>query len=562
MPYFIISRSFLVPSFDLSLKERGKLDIFLDILEQSGVGKIIEENSHQEGPYGGREPYNPYRLFASCVYGFCKHSGSLRKIEESINYDLRFIYLMEQERPSYVSISKFLNNVVVKRQREIYSVIVKEVVKRFSIDTSDVFLDGTKFEANANKYKFVWKPRTFHSWLNNKIRALLSSYFSLPSSKTTFVAKEVGEYLSRMNKILEDKGINPQKVIRGKGQKIDKLVKDYFLLSSYMMKALSYEEEEEICGPNRNSYFKTDHSATAMCLKADYYSGLGSDMHAAYNVQILVSKGLILDYYVSQEISDFYAFVPFLDQFYNDNGSYPKRLCADAGYGSLLTYRYIHEHKIGNYIKYNMWEEDVKGRNVDLFSFDEEGHLFCLNGRRGEETIHEENRHPRRRGNKFYLVNGCLHCRYKSICGASLKHKIQDSRIFEANQEMYFYKQEARANLLSTKGIEMRINRSSQVEGSFGMIKQDMNYDRVRRRGLENVSAEIMMVCLGHLFRKVFGLIDGTGSVDYWKAPDGLKQEEMAKPNYKKILKRKRRVIGKNESLRKRYKYKTKKKSH
>lgn len=33
----------------------------------------------------------------------------------------------------------------------------------------------------------------------------------------------------------------------------------------------------------------------------------------------------------------------------------------------------------------------------------------------------------------------------------------------------------ARENLLSVKGIEMRVNRSSQVEETFGIIKHDMD---------------------------------------------------------------------------------------
>ena len=52
---------------------------------------------------------------------------------------------------------------------------------------------------------------------------------------------------------------------------------------------------------------------------------------------------------------------------------------------------------------------------------------------------------------------------------------------------MYLYRKTARENLLSVKGIEMRVNRSSQVEGVFGIIKQDMNYERIRRRGLDKV---------------------------------------------------------------------------
>ncbi|MBS5532295.1 transposase, partial [bacterium] len=48
------------------------------------------------------------------------------------------------------------------------------------------------------------------------------------------------------------------------------------------------------------------------------------------------------------------------------------------------------------------------------------------------------------------------------------------------------------------KGIEMRINRSSQAEGAFGVIKQDMDYERARRKDLDHVSAECMFVCLGY----------------------------------------------------------------
>ena len=66
------------------------------------------------------------------------------------------------------------------------------------------------------------------------------------------------------------------------------LVRQNLQLQKYLSTAMEYEEKERICGPDRNSYYKTDHDATAMCLKEDYYSGLGSNMHAAYNAQVLV----------------------------------------------------------------------------------------------------------------------------------------------------------------------------------------------------------------------------------------------------------------------------------
>ena len=104
MPYFINLQNKLFHFSELSIEEMIKLDKFLLLLEESGVGKIIEEATKTDRSKGGR---NPYRLFATIIYGFSKHSGSLRKIEESINFDLRFIYLMDNFKPTYVTISKF-----------------------------------------------------------------------------------------------------------------------------------------------------------------------------------------------------------------------------------------------------------------------------------------------------------------------------------------------------------------------------------------------------------------------------------------------------------------------
>ena len=149
----------------------------------------------------------------------------------------------------------------------------------------------------------------------------------------------------------------------------------------------------------------------------------------------------------------------------------------------------------------------------------------------------------------MYVIENCSRCKYKSVCKKAIKNKKANFRIFEVSIEYNSYKEEAMANLLSPKGIEMRINRSSQVEGSFGVIKQDMDYERVRRRGLENVSCEIMLVCLGYVIRKLFSLIEGTAKLDYWVAPESLKPESRpSEINFKKLLSK--RKPGENEKLR------------
>ena len=128
MAYFTNFQDYLFLSSDLSSEEKQKLDNYLRILEYSGVSRIIAETVTKSIEKGGRPPHNPFRLFSAILFAFSKYSGSLRRIEDSIRFDTRFMYLMEQKFPSYSTISRFCNNIVVVRQREIFSCIMKEMI--------------------------------------------------------------------------------------------------------------------------------------------------------------------------------------------------------------------------------------------------------------------------------------------------------------------------------------------------------------------------------------------------------------------------------------------------
>lgn len=531
MPYFTTKQLGLFSSYQLNKKEEEKLNKFLMFLEDSGVGELIHQECYKDHSKGGRPPYNYYNLFAASIYAFSKHPGTLRKIEESFKYDVRFMYLMGNENPSYAKIGEFLNNLFVKFHHKIYSLLVGQFIKETGINVDDCFLDGTKIEANANKYKFVWKPTTFHKKLDENIKNLLNKYFAI-NKMELLKSIEVAEYITKLGNLSLDKF--------GK--------KDYKQLEKYLIKLLEYEEKEEICGPDRNSYFKTDKDATAMVLKEDYYSGVGSNMHAAYNIQIIVSKGIALTYYVGQERSDFYAFIPVIEQFHIDYGFYPKNLCADAGYGSWKNYVYMAKHDIGNYVKFQDWEQLRKGNAIDLYSFNDKEELVCLNGKTATRCSEYNGRHPKQHG-YLYVIENCKRCRYQKACKEGVKDKKAIFRCFDVSYEFWKGKTVARENLLTGKGIEMRVNRSSQVEGVFGIIKQDMQYDRFRRRGLDKVHVEMCLTLVGHLLRKLFAFYDGKAKFDYWIAPPDLSDEMMPEVDAKTF---KKTVHKKdiNESLR------------
>ena len=301
---FTTRRTFLVPSFDLDRKEREKMDRFLALLERSGIEELFPKKEEWGTDKGGRPHYSFYDMMATILYGFSFGSETLRDLETSCRYDLRYFYLMQQERPSHVRFGNFINDFILPNRKEIFKRITKAIVEEIGVSLDDCFIDGSKFEADANKYKFVWKPTTYHKNLSDKIRKLLEEVgLSRAVPKNGIISsKLIAEKISEMSAIRE----------MGEYYK-----KRYEQLCEYLIKSLEYEEKERICGPDRNSYYKTDHDATAMTLKADYYAGLGSSMHAAYNSQLLVSKGIIAAYYISSSRSDFPDFIPVLKAFYD-----------------------------------------------------------------------------------------------------------------------------------------------------------------------------------------------------------------------------------------------------
>ena len=59
-----------------------------------------------------------------------------------------------------------------------------------------------------------------------------------------------------------------------------------------------------------------------------------------------------------------------------------------------------------------------------------------------------------------------------------------------------------REELSTEEGIRMKIQRSVQVEGAFGVIKQDVGFTRFHRKGMKNVKMEFLLVCLGYNLKK------------------------------------------------------------
>lgn len=460
----------------------------------------------------GRIRYNPVSMLKTILFGFMTNGYiSLRELEDSCRVNLRFMYLMEHDTPSYRTFGYFINNIMKPSVEDLFSDINKKIFTEEHVDLSHLYIDGSKFEANANKYTWVWKKATEKSRyrLFEKITALLNEIndeLACNEIKIETNTEYAPEYLSevavRYSQICR---IDEADFVHGSGRRKSSQQRHYERLQEYTNKLNEYIEKISICGSGRNSYSKTDHCATFMRIKTDYMGN--EQLLPAYNVQFGVADEYIAVADVNHFRSDMDCFIPLLEQFHKIYGFYPKYPVADAGYGSYNNYIYCEQHGMEKYMKFPMFKKettDPKYREHPFravnFKIDEEGTLRCPN-RKAFYLQYRKNIKGNHYGRQeeVYQCEDCTGCLYGSEC-----KKTDGNRTIRVNQELTAMHQEVVNNLKSMQGALLRMNRSIQSEGTFGVMKNDRWYKRIVRKSMEQVRLEIYLVSIGHNLYKYY----------------------------------------------------------
>lgn len=475
---------------------------FDDFMEGINLSQYLKKIPVHET---GRIRYNPVNMLKTVLFGFMT-SGymSLRELEDNCRVNIRFMYLMDNERPSYRTFGYFINEVLADSIEDIFNEVNKTIFKKEKVDLDHLYIDGSKFEANANKYSWVWKKATEKSRyrLYQKITALLDEinealmWSGLKiETGTEYVPEELKKLLSRYAAVCK---IDTVDFVYGKGHRKTVCQRQYEKLQEYTKKLEEYIEKVTICGPGRNSYSKTDHSATFMRIKTDY---MGNDqLLPAYNVQVGVADEYIAVVDVNQYRSDMDCFVPLMEKFKKTYGSYPKYPVADAGYGSFNNYIYCEKHGMEKYMKFPMFKKETKDKKyrnnpfrADNFKIDEDGNLRCPNDKKFQFAYRKAVRgNEYGRQEEVYICEDCSNCPYAQQC-----KKTDKNRSIRVNQELTSIHKEVIENLESIHGALLRMNRSIQAEGTFGIMKNDRWYKRIVRRGIESVRLEVFLVSIG-----------------------------------------------------------------
>lgn len=106
----------------------------------------------------GAPSYHPRMMLKIILCGYTQSAFSGRKIEALLKDSIRMMWLAQGYEPSYRTINRFRVHPEMKELiRQCFVQFRCQLVEEKLIDEEAIFIDGTKIEANANKFTFVWK---------------------------------------------------------------------------------------------------------------------------------------------------------------------------------------------------------------------------------------------------------------------------------------------------------------------------------------------------------------------------------------------------------------------
>lgn len=490
----------LPPNLLELIPERHPVRVVDQVIEQINIQPILDKY-----PGGGTSSYHPKMLLKILVYGYLSNIYSSRKLESAVQENIHFMWLAGMSRPDHNTINRFRSDRLKDVLKLVFSQVVLLLADHGYVDLKEVYTDGTKIEANANKYTFVWGrgiqkskeriARQLEELWNYTQQLAAQEMDQQPPDFASADPEKVLDTIEQIDQALQEKPV--EKKVR---QKVN------YARKNWPAKLAEYKEKEAIL-KERNSYSKTDHDATFMRMKEDHMRN--GQLKPGYNLQISTNKQFVTHYSLHQKPTDTTTFIPHFKEFEILYGQLPASVTADAGYGSQENYEYLEKNFIDGYVKYNQFHKEQQTKQADklshtsnLYHNPQSDTYYCPSGqpmkrvgtrKRKSEAGYEQTYAQ-------YQAKNCEGCPMRAAC-----HKQKGNRIIEINHRLNALRDKARDLLCSPQGKLHRSRRPIDVEPVFGHFKYNKKFKRFNLRGLKKVEIETGLLAIAHNLAKVSG---------------------------------------------------------
>ncbi|PZK65845.1 IS1182 family transposase [Staphylococcus aureus] len=463
----------------------------------------------------GATSYHPKMMLKITLYAYTQSVFSGRRIEKLLHDSIRMMWLAQNQTPSY----KTINRIRVNPNTD--ALIESLFIQFHSQCLKQNLIDGTKVEANANRYTFVWKKsiQNHESKLNENSKTLYRDLVEekiIPEIKedgdSDLTIEEIDLIGSHLDKEIE--GLNHSienedstQIRKQTRKKITKIKKFKNKFDDYSERKNKYEEQKSIL-KDRNSFSKTDHDATFMRMKEDHMKN--GQLKPGYNLQIATNSQFVLSYDLFQNPTDTRTLIPFLTMIQNTFGYLPEYIVADAGYGSEQNYMtIIDDFNKTPLITYGMFIKDKTRKfksgifNTQNWKYDELNNEFiCPNNKRigFKRYAYRNDRYGFKRDFKLYECDDCSSCSLRHQC---MKPNSKSNKKIMKNYNWEYFKVQINQKLSEPETKNIYSQRKIDVEPAFGFMKAILGFTRMSVRGINKVKRELGFVLMALNIRKI-----------------------------------------------------------
>ena len=358
---------------------------------------------------------SPRTLLKIVLYSYMNGDYSSRSMELNCKRDINFMFLLEgHSAPDHATLAGFRSIHFAPCSKRILAEVSNILFDLGEISGETIFIDGTKIEANANKYTFVWK------------KAVTKNQAKLLIKLADFVA--------------ECEQLYDIKIVYGNVVKIKHLKR----------------------------------------LRKKLYALKDAEQHLKFKY---------------------------------------KNITADAGYESEENYLFLEANNQIAFIKPANYEisKTRKYKNdigkIENMEYDKISDFYtCKNNRK--LTVSHIRHNKTKTGyvseKTIYTCENCSDCPCKSDCikGNNCKTPLGErTKVLQVAKTFIKHRKEDLERIISDERVLYRMNRSIQAEGSFGDIKQDIQFRRYLSKGTANVLAESTLLAIARNINKLHNKI-------------------------------------------------------
>lgn len=405
----------------------------------------------------GCPPYPPEVMVRVLGYAYSKGIRSSRKIEQHLNYDVRFIWLAGGLKPDHNTIARFRKD-NWQEFKDLFGHSVRLCCEFGLVSLNVVSTDGSKIRAAASKKQMYNQDR-------------------------------LEREMAAVEKILQEaEQTDRREDEQDGGNACDKLPEH--LQDTKERKARLQQIAKQLATSESKCVIASDPESRAM--------ETSGGVRPAYNLQACVDADsqVIVAMELTQAVNDYGQLPTMSGEVERVTGMSAATMLADGGYVDEETLKWTDQCNSNVLMPVSRhWRESRRDAN-DLFANrcfipdDQRDVLICPAGR--ELTFRGQYR-TKAGGYRRYQARDCRNCSFYDQC---VSKSLDGRRISVSVVEPQRAK--IREKLASKQYAELYALRKQTVEPVFGQIKSNLEMSRFLLYGLKGAAAEASLMCMVH----------------------------------------------------------------